>query len=318
MLKQFLSGYFNFTPKERVGIIFLLSLIVFFLFLPFFFSYFIPQQKYDHSRFQKEIGALKIKQKDSSGRALNFDENNYQNFYQPSGKNYYGKQPKGELFYFDPNTLPAEGWKKLGIRDKTVNTIQNYLSKGGRFYKPEDISKIWGLHAEEVDRLMPYVRIEQKYNDKYGASAQKDFIKQPERQSYSKTIIDINTADTSAFISLPGIGSKLANRIIAFREKLGGFYSVEQVSETYALPDSVFQKIKDRLTVSNPSVKKININTATVDELKTHPYLRYNIANAIVQYRSQHGDFAVISDLKKIMLITDDAYNKALPYLCIR
>ncbi|MBK8521152.1 MAG: helix-hairpin-helix domain-containing protein [Chitinophagaceae bacterium] len=81
------------------------------------------------------------------------------------------------------------------------------------------------------------------------------------------------------------------------------------------MPDSVFQKIKGRLVIGNSSVKKLNINTATVDELKTHPYLRYNIANAVVQYRLQHGSFSTVSDIKKIMMITEEIYNKAAPYL---
>ena len=214
--------------------------------------------------------------------------------------------------------MPAEGWKKLGIREKTISTIQNYLSKGGKFYKPEDIGKIWGLHKDEVDRLIPFVRIEKMNNDQYVTSENKDFNKAPERSNYNKTIIDINTADTSALIALPGIGSKLANRIISFRDKLGGFYKIEQVAETYALPDSIFQKIKGKLVIGNSSVKKININTAAIDELKVHPYIRYNIANAIVQYRMQHGNFTAVSDLKKIILITDEIYNKAEPYLSIQ
>ena len=324
MLKGFLSGYLHFSQKERLGIIILLFFIILTLLLPFFFPYFIPQKKIDHSRFEKEIKALKIKQQDSTDRfkrnatSTGFDENNYQNYYQPSEKNYYSKESKGELFYFDPNTLPADGWKKLGIREKTITTIQKYLSKGGKFYKPEDIGKIWGLHEAEIDRLVPFVRIEQKNNDKYVSSESKEFNQASEKPNYSKTIIDINTADTSVLIALPGIGSKLANRIIVFRDKLGGFYKIEQVAETYALPDSTFQKIKDKLVIDNPSVKKININTATVDELKIHPYIRYNIANAIVEYRNQHGNFIAVSDLKKIMMITDDIYNKAEPYLSIR
>ncbi len=132
---------------------------------------------------------------------------------------------------------------------------------------------------------------------------------------YLPKTIDINTADTTAFIALPGIGNKLANRIVEFRNKLGGFYKVEQVAETYALPDSTFQKIKSRLTISTIAVQQININTATVDELKSHPYIRYYIANAIVQYRNQHGNFLAADDLKKITLITDSAFNKMLPYL---
>ena len=104
-------------------------------------------------------------------------------------------------------------------------------------------------------------------------------------------------------------------RILAFRDKLGGFYKVEQIGETFGLPDSTFQKIKPRFSISNTSIHQININTATLDEMKVHPYLRYAIANAIMQYRVQHGNYAAVEDIKKIMLITEDIFNKAAPYL---
>jgi competence ComEA-like helix-hairpin-helix protein len=320
MPRQFATDYFNFTRKERTGVICLLLLIIIFLALPFFFSYFIAKPKYDHQQFEKEIAALNIKKRDSAGNFTNrnFDENNYQNYYQPSEKNYYPKQPKGELFYFDPNTLSAEGWVRLGVREKTANSIQKYVAKGGKFYKPEDIGKIWGLHEDEVKRLMPYVKIAAKISQDLNSYKKTEPYKTYDKPKNKIENIDINTADTSAFIALPGIGSKLANRIITFREKLGGFYKIEQVAETYALPDSVFQKIKNQLLITNTSIKKLNINTATVDELKGHPYLRYTIANAIVQYRTQHGLFAAISDIKKIMMITDEIFNKAEPYLTLR
>ena len=84
----------------------------------------------------------------------------------------------------------------------------------------------------------------------------KDEIQPAKSYAARYSIIDVNTADTTAFISLPGIGSKLAARIITFREKLSGFYSVEQIGETYGLPDSTFQKIKQYLKLDNASVKK--------------------------------------------------------------
>ncbi|HNU87153.1 MAG TPA: helix-hairpin-helix domain-containing protein [Ferruginibacter sp.] len=317
--RKYLAEYFSFTRKERTGIITVLLLILLLIFLPFLFPYFIPKKKYDHSQFEKEIAALKIKQPDSStGRYGNTDDNNYQPYYQPSDHKYYSKEPKGELFYFDPNTLPVEGWKKLGIREKTANTIQNYISKGGRFNKAEEVGKIWGLHEDEVKRLLPYVRIEKKKEEKYTSPANTAIAKTADKPVHTKTLVDINTADTSALIALPGIGSKLANRIIAFRDKLGGFYSIDQVAETYALPDSTFQKIKDRLVISNTAVKQLNINTATMEELKTHPYIRYSIANAVVQYRNQHGNFASVSDLKNILIITGELYSKIEHYVTIR
>jgi competence protein ComEA len=319
MFKKFIIDYLSFTRKERTGIVVILLLIVMFIMLPFLYPLFIAPKPTDHSAFEKEIASLKIKQADSSDQFERQSryEGKYRHYYPSYEKNYNDKPTGGELFSFDPNTLPDEGWKKLGIRDKTIATIRNYLSKGGKFYKPEDIGKIWGLHEDEMQRLLPYISIPERVNSSAAEKKNTD-IKSYVKKEYAITAFDINTADTSAFIALRGIGSKLANRIIAFREKLGGFYKVEQVAETFALPDSVFQKIKISLIITNTTVKKININTATVDELKTHPYIRYTLANAIVQYRTQHGSFTAITDLKKIMILTEENYNKLAPYLTIQ
>ncbi len=67
-----------------------------------------------------------------------------------------------ELFYFDPNTLNEAGWKKLGVKDKTIATIHNYINKGGKFRQPADLKKIWGLHEKLVSALLPYVRIKEQ------------------------------------------------------------------------------------------------------------------------------------------------------------
>jgi len=312
MFKKFISDYLSFTRKERTGIIVILALILLFITLPFFYPLFIHRKANDHSAFEKDIASLTIKQADSSDKDDN--ENNYRHYYPSQQKNYNDRSIKGDLFSFDPNTLSAEGWKKLGVRDKTIATIQNYLSKGGKFRHPEDIGKIWGLHEDEVQRLLPYVSIAEQGSS--FASDKKSFENKPYEKKENKIVsFDINTADTSAFIALPGIGSKLANRIIAFRDKLGGFYKVDQVGETFALADSVFQKIRTNLKLIDPKVKQININTASVDEMKQHPYIRYALANAIVQYRSQHGKFSSIADIRKIMIVTDEIYNKLVSYL---
>ena len=158
--------------------------------------------------------------------------------------------------------------------------------------------------------------VQKQYADNYNNKTDA----KPYTSTYTKSAVqnvEINNSDTTAFIALPGIGSKLAQRIITFRDRLGGFYSIEQIKETYGLPDSTFQKIKPKLLLGNPAVKKININTASLDEMKTHPYLRYALANAIVQYRTEHGNFSAVGDIKKIMAITDDIFNKVSPYLSL-
>ena len=309
--------YLSFTRQERIGIVVVVLIMMVYPVIPVIYVLLNKPGPVDHTAFEKEIAELNIKEADSSS---GHSKRNYDDYspYQPSEKNYSDKPIIGELFYFDPNTLAVDGWKKLGVRDKTANTIQNYISKGGRFYRPEDIGKIWGLHEDEVKRLLPYVRIEQKPAKDFNTYQNAEPGKTDTRPKYSVASVDINKADTSAFIALPGIGCKLAARIVAFREKLGGFYKVEQVAETYGLPDSTFQKIKSKLILTGNTVKQFNINNATLDELKTHPYLRYNIANAMIQYRVQHGNFSSVSDIKKIMAVTDEIYNKAAPYLTVK
>lgn len=310
MLKTIVTGYLSFTRKERTGIIVLLLVIISATALPFLYPLF-KTKKVTAAPTPNELAALSLQEKDSSRTGFNEHKREY-----PSYRN-KAYVPTGELFYFDPNTASVADWKRLGLRDKTIGTIQNYLTKGGHFYQPEDIGKIWGLHDDEVERLLPYIRIAAKAkaenDNRPAAFEKKEYV-------YEKKItsVDINAGDTSAFIALPGIGSKLAGRIVAFRDKLGGFHHVNQIAETYGLADSVFQKIKGRLVLGQTHIALLNINTATLEQLKQHPYIRYQVANAIVQYRMQHGAFAKLEDLKKIMLVTEEAYNKMAPYLTVQ
>ncbi|MBL7708587.1 MAG: helix-hairpin-helix domain-containing protein [Chitinophagaceae bacterium] len=315
--KKISTDYFTFTRKDRIAVLVLVVLIVIVVFAPAIVSR--PNSGSSatpDTAWMTSVKRLELKEEDTdrfTDRTSKDNSSNYQ--YDRSDKEYFNRS-KGELFYFDPNTLNAEGWKKLGLRDKTVKTIQNYLAKGGHFYKPEDLSKIYGLFEDEYIRLEPYIRIEGKKIANPSAIANETALP-PAGKTERYKVIDINTADTSAFISLPGIGSKLAARIVNFRDKLGGFYAISQVAETYGLPDSTFQKLKQYLKLDNASLRKININTASVDELKAHPYIKYALANTIVAYRKEHGSFLKLEDIKKVMVVTEDVYHRIYPYLII-
>jgi competence ComEA-like helix-hairpin-helix protein len=311
---KLLTDYFRFTKKERKGIVYAIGIFLLITLSPSFFHFFVKDEPIDTTAFSKEISALQANA--ASSENLSYKREKYDQDYTPSYA--YAKETivKKELFYFDPNTACENDWERLGIKKRTAQTIQKYISKGGRFYKAEDIRKIYGLDEADAKRLIPYVTI---------ASAKKDFSSNQNQFAETKIYpkknsiqpVDINVADSSAFIALPGIGSKLSKRIITFREKLGGFYAVSQVAETYNLPDSTFEKIQKYLVLTSKAIKKININSATVDELKAHPYINYSIANAIVQYRQQHGNFKTVNDIRKIMLISDDFFDKASPYLSV-
>lgn len=319
--QEFVRDYLSFSRKERIGILAISCLMLFIFSLPEIILRISnkPVIQPDTS-WLKTLKILELKNNDISENYTQLEEENINTFQYEKSKISYSERNRGkiELFYFDPNTISEPDWKKLGLRDKTIKTIQNYRNKGGLFKNPQDLQRIYGLHKDEFERLAPFIKIE---NTK--PNTQGDFVSektQPINQ-YLKTpslrysIIEVNDADTTAFISLPGIGSKLAARIVNFRDKLGGFYSVDQVGETFGLQDSTFQKIRQFLKLENPSVKKININTATVDELKTHPYIKYSFANPIVVYRNEHGTFAKVEDIKQIMVITEPVYKKIYPYL---
>jgi competence ComEA-like helix-hairpin-helix protein len=318
--KSIVEDYLTFTRKDRVGILVLLFLMFMVIFLPKFVSKGVRSKPMASDTGW--IAAMKRLEQKEPGNThpQNSDDENKGYQYDRSKNNDYD-QPKRELFYFDPNSIQPDGWKKLGLRDKTIHTIQNYLSKGGHFKRPEDLQRIYGLYPDEYDRLAPFIKIEStietKKQDEFPVDKSIDQNHSSKILSSRYFSIDINTADTTSFIALPGIGSKLAARIINFRSKLGGFYAVAQVGETFALPDSTFQKIKQYLKLENASVKKININTATLDELKAHPYIRWNIANPIIAYRNEHGPFAKLEDIKNVMAVTEEIYNKILPYLSL-
>jgi competence protein ComEA len=320
--KQLAADHLAFSRRDRIAIITLLLLIGSVLLLPEF----IPAKGPRASRNTDTawIATLQRIEPDDTQQAaraykVNDDDNSLAYQYdRPSGK--YTWKTRGELFEFDPNTLAREGWQKLGLRDKTIATIQNYLSKGGKFRKPEDLQRVYGLFPDEYKRIAPYIRIQPKEETgNYQKLERKDphFVTSQKTSAVRYAIIDINVADTTAWIALPGIGNKLATRIVNFRDKLGGFHSISQVGETFGLPDSTFQKIKQYLKLDNPETRKININTATPEELKAHPYIRYQLANPIIAYRELHGPFGNLEQLKKIMVITNEVFDKISPYLFI-
>lgn len=129
--------------------------------------------------------------------------------------------------------------------------------------------------------------------------------------------VDINEADTLLWEQLPGIGQVLAKRIVYFREKLGGFHSVEQVGETFGLVDSVFNKIQPLLRLGDVSLRKIDLNETDEKSLADHPYINTKLARVIIRYRNSHGPFRQVEGLKGIALVDDAIYRKLEKYLVV-
>ena len=326
--------YFSFNRKERIGIFVLMAMILGAGVAPAFFS--MADDVSDSLDIHEFTNQIAVLDKKLANPAKQFPENRgktgdkISKEYQKSSGN-KAEEPdtrKTVLFDFDPNTLDIDGWRRLGVREKTALTISKYRDKGGKFRKAEDILKIYGLSESDKNRLLPFVKISFT-KEQVGISDERRDTGgrlSPYRPNsiytnsiYSKKtakIIDVNSADSSEWKTLPGIGDVLSARIIKYRDKLGGFYKVEQVAEIYGLADSTFMKIRPYLKCDS-SVRKISVNEVTPDVLEQHPYLKRQIARAIVDYRSQHGLFKDLRELKTLVLITPELYEKISPYLIL-
>src|SRR6185295_5899448 len=161
-LKEFVTDYLSFTRKDRIGIIVVIGLMGIIFFLPKVFSENggLKSTTMDTTWI---VTMKKLEQRETENDSQQYKQNNVDDNYAyqyDRSKNNYSDQRKEKVFFFDPNTISTDGWKKLGLKDKIIHTIHNYLSKGGHFRKPEDLQKVYGLHTDEYERLAPFIKIE--------------------------------------------------------------------------------------------------------------------------------------------------------------
>jgi len=290
-----------FTKKEKRGILLILFVNLIICFLPTIY----------HTYFQqKQIGSLSVKIDSSEikEQQLIVDGSMDKSVSIQTEVEIVAKVPTPVYKPFNPNDISTAEWMQMGVKEKTALSIQKYISKGGRFRTAADIRKIWGLSEVQKNQLEPFVNIPSET-----VSTFKNHQPLKEKQVEN---IDLNKADSAQLEMLPGIGPALARRIVLYRKKLGGFYATEQLSEVWGLPDSIYQKIKNKCTI-HEEIIKIDINLVEFDALKSHPYFGYKLANAIINYRKQHGKFIQLEDIQQIIQIDKKTYNKILPYLYV-
>ncbi len=201
-IQNFVKDYLSFSARERNG------LVVLFVagggFYLFTHQYKPQKPQTSNQAFQQQLATLKISI-DSSQRASRYVRtDNFHDYYQP--RNTTGNLTANSvLFAFDPNTLDAAGWKKLGVRDKTISIIQNFVARGYLFRQADDLRKIYGLRKEDADRLIPYVRIATSAAAPAKAGDPKPaYVKYAPAEDRRNTVIDINTADICSSYCIAG------------------------------------------------------------------------------------------------------------------
>lgn len=216
-------------------------------------------------------------------------------------------------FKFNPNKADKATLLSLGLSEKIVQIVLNYRNSGAAFRKKEDFKKIYGLSKADYLTLAPFIEIPEQVNP----IAKKARIPKVIPQSFSKKTsikIDINNSSIEDWKQLNGVGEITAKRIVNFRDKLGGFISIDQLKTTYNLADSVIDKVAHQLIIS-PIQHKIAINTISAEHLKLHPYIKKKQAYLIVNYRTNHGKYHHISDLEKVKALTSNFIEQISPYL---
>ena len=212
-------------------------------------------------------------------------------------------------YQFNPNFISDEKGYELGMSVEAIDRLFQFREKGRFVNSPEEFQEITGISDSLLTVLQPSfrfpVRAFSTRKPRYLNSAKKE-----------KT--DLNTADTTMLSSVYGIGSRLANRIVKYRTYLGGFSNDSQLREVYGLKEEVVLRLMERFTVrSLPDIKKTNINTATLQQLRVIPYLNEQSAKIIIKYRSRVGEIGDIDELTKIQGFPEEKINRIKVYLTV-
>ncbi|MHC1775067.1 MAG: ComEA family DNA-binding protein [Lentimicrobium sp.] len=306
-MKNQLFDYLNFGKSERVAIITVILLIIFILLLPLLYSHFHKPKQVIDAEFDKEIAEF-LKNEEA--------------FAKTDQKGFDFTNPEKEIvrrsitpFRFDPNSLDKNGWMKLGFSEKQATGIMKYIEKGGRFRKKEDLKKLYAISGETYNLLEPYIEIadqdpQRKHPDKdenRPASATGFAVK--------KYQVELNSADSAELVKVYGIGPATARRILRYREKLGGFASPEQLKEVSGIDSTRYEMIKDGVFADAEVIIKIDVNNATIVQLRQHPYIDYYVAKSIVDRRISRGEFTSPDELSEIPLIYETLFKKLRPYI---
>lgn len=216
---------------------------------------------------------------------------------------------------FDPNVADSSTLVHLGFKPWQAKNMLKYRAAGGRYRKPEDLKRLYGMTDSMYLALAPYITIAQVENDSVLADTL-GLDSLPVWTSEKKdTLINLRTADTTELKMIRGIGSYRARQIVGYRERLGGFVRVEQVKEILGMESTEVDSILAHLWIDSVAVEQMNVNTIGVQRLSRHPYLRFEQAQAIYELRRRKICLDSIQQLQAIDCITAETLDKIAPYL---
>lgn len=215
---------------------------------------------------------------------------------------------------FDPNRADSITLRRSGLPAWIARNILRYRSKGGKFRKTEDFRKVYGLTEEQYRTLAPYIYFTAEDSVRETASLYR--LPQAGKDSVYKypagTVLDLNRADTAELKRIPGIGSGTARLIAGYRQRLGGFYRIEQLQDIHL----DYQRLQEWFTVAPSEVRRINLNRAGMERLRHHPYINFYQAKAITEYRKKRGKLHSLKPFALYEEFTEADLERIGHYVC--
>lgn len=236
-----------------------------------------------------------------------------------TGQYYRVNTKQAERFLFDPNTADSTQLLRLGLKPWQVRNIYKYRAHGGIYRTPEDFARLYGLTVKQYRELEPFIRISSDYLpastlfEKKHEKAVRDTMKKaiyPEKLKQNEQV-ELNCNDTNILKKVPGVGSYYARRVVEYGKRLGGYAHVSQLMEIEGFPNEALSYFK----MGEAEVQKINLNTFTLNRLKSHPYVSFFQAKAIVDYRRLRGHIKSLDDLSLLKEFPPQAIEKLKPYV---
>lgn len=272
-----IKSLFMFTSDQRKGI-FALMLLIVVLQLAYFFVDFsvVPkddEQKQKWLSLQSEVDSLKNTSKNKSEK----------------------------IFLFNPNFITDYKGYKLGMSVAEIDRLLEFRKTNQFVNSADEFQKVTKISDSLLNVISPLFKFPDWVNNR---KEKKEFEKFPSKAFAKKEkiiLIDINQATKEDLIKIYGIGEAISLRILKQKEVLGGFVSMDQMSDVWGLSPEVIENLNSHFKIiSLPEFKKIDVNNASLKELSQFYYFRYALAKEIITYRSMNGDFKNIEDLTKI------------------
>lgn len=227
-------------------------------------------------------------------------------------------QPVIRLQPFDPNTADSTLLVTVGLKPWMARNLIRYRNAGKVFRCPEDLQRLYGMNDSLYSTLLPFIQIDTAaFASSFGigrvVSDTDTVITAYTPRIKRDTILDINTADTTEFMLLRGVGRFTAMQIIRYRQALGGYYSTSQLYEISEIANDRIDSLLPHLYADTSLITPIDVNRASVKQLYSHPYISYKQAEQLYDLRRRKLRLHSPDELSAVFL--PDERQRLLPYL---